>query len=183
VKYPWVHSQFNFCSDLTSPLQDHNLYLTLITFLFSYAYEARSTQQDFNPESAWTISILTPASAALDPPPYENPAGPPNTSLQPPNFSPSELVATLVPCYRRSLAFPLYRSFALAEACHADVVDFLLKGQRTVIRCFLEMKRVLDHHEVYYVYSKIWVDDFCVWLQTHARSVTLVFYLVYIRRE
>lgn len=30
-------------------------------------------------------------------------------------------------------------------------------------RCLLGMKHVLDHHEVYYVYSKVWVDDYCVW--------------------
>jgi protein SHQ1 len=48
-----------------------------------------------------------------------------------------------------------------------------LKGQRMVIRCFLDLKRILDHHEVYYVYGKIWVDDICTWLQTCARFATL----------
>jgi protein SHQ1 len=33
------------------------------------------------------------------------------------------------------------------------------------------MKKILDHHEVYYVYSKIWVDDFCSWTQSYARFV------------
>jgi len=55
-----------------------------------------------------------------------------------------------------------------------DVSNLLLKSRRMVIRCFLEMKRILDHHEIYYVYSKIWVDDFCVWLQTLARFVALL---------
>ena len=156
-----------------SPVQSRNIYLTLITFLFSYAYETRITQHDFNPESAWTISVLTPALAALDPPPYGT-STPLTANSHPQYFSPSELISTLVPCYRRSLAFPLYRSFILAETCRMDVSNLLLKSRRMVIRCFLEMKRILDHHEIYYVYSKIWVDDFCVWLQTLARFVALL---------
>ena len=148
------------------------MYLLLITFLFSYAYEVRSTKNDFNPESAWTICTLTASIAALDAPPYDPPVNyVPTTSALLENFSQAQLLATLVTCYRRSLAFPLYRSFALADACRIDLANFLLKGQRMVIRCFLDMKRILDHHEVYYVYNKIWVDDLCTWLQTCARFV------------
>jgi protein SHQ1 len=71
--------------------------------------------------------------------------------------------------YRRSLAFPLYRSWILAEACRMDIAQLLSNGKRTIVRCLLEMKNVLDHHEVYYVYSKIWLDDFCMWTLAYAR--------------
>lgn len=36
------------------------------------------------------------------------------------------------------------------------------------MRCLLRMKDILDHHEVYYVYSKIWLDDFCLWISAYA---------------
>ncbi|KAL1748136.1 SHQ1 protein-domain-containing protein [Schizophyllum fasciatum] len=134
------------------------LYATLITILFSYAYEARTTQMEPTPESAWTMCSLTPAFSALDPPPYA--PGPP--------LSTENLVAALIPSYRRSLSFPLYRSFALAEACRADVASLLVRGKRAVLRSLLAMKRLLDRHEVYYLYSKLWLDDFCVWVQGHA---------------
>ncbi|KII89034.1 hypothetical protein PLICRDRAFT_40686 [Plicaturopsis crispa FD-325 SS-3] len=153
---------------LASPLQTHNLYLTLLTLLFAYAYETRTTQGDPTPESAWTLSTLVPAFSALDPPPYA-----PIASSPPTVFTSASLGATLVPPYRRSLAFPLYRSFALAEACRSDVADILTGGQRMVVRCLLAMKKILDHHEVYYVYSKVWVDDFCVWAQTCASDQVL----------
>jgi len=153
---------------LATDTQTHNLYLTLLTLLFSYAYDARTTQHDPSSETAWTISVLTPAFSALDIPPYV--AGV-QSVLLPDNdqfFSPTEITTALTPSYRRSLAFPLYRSFALAEACRADVAGFLYKGRRTVVRCLLEMKTILDHHDVYYIYSKIWVEDFCVWTQAYA---------------
>ncbi|KAF8626286.1 hypothetical protein AX15_004957 [Amanita polypyramis BW_CC] len=153
---------------LASPQQTHDLYLTLVTLLFSYAYESRTTQRDPTPESAWTICSLTPAFAALDPPVLSS------TGVKLPLvFSHDETRQTLLPSYRRSLAFPLYRSFALAEACRHDVSLLLSRGKRLVFRCLLEMKSILDHHEIYYVYSKIWVDDFCVWTQAYTSDAVL----------
>ena len=141
--------------------------MTLLTLLFSYAYESRTTQKDPTPESGWTLSSLTPAFSALDPAPYNSNPSDPN------KFDSPELVAIFVACYRRALAFPLYRSFVLVEACRTDVIAFLKNGKRMVLRCLLEMKDILDHHDVYYVYSKIWVDDYSVWIQS-ARQVLSV---------
>ncbi|KAF8205956.1 SHQ1-domain-containing protein [Mycena galopus ATCC 62051] len=152
---------------LTDTRQMKNLHLTLVTILFSYAYETRTTQGDPTPESAWTMSSLVPAFSALDPPPYSAPT----TTLVTP--SPSDLAACLSQSYRRSLCFPLYRSFALAEACRADVAALFSLGKRTIVRCLLETKFILDHHEVYYVYSKIWLEDFCVWVQASMSDDTL----------
>lgn len=154
---------------MSTPVQDHNLYLTLISVLFSYAYESRTTQGDPGPESAWTVCNLTPAFSALDSAPYHD-----EESLDTSRYSESVLQATFCESYRRSLAFPLFRSFALAEACRRDVSDWLIKGKRVVFRCLLNVKRILDLHEVYYVYSKVWVDDFCVWVQSSASEDILL---------
>ncbi|KAJ8699813.1 hypothetical protein PTI98_002896 [Pleurotus ostreatus] len=154
---------------LSTPVQNHNLYLTLISILFSYAYETRTTQGDPGPESAWTVCNLTPAFSALDSAPYHD-----EESLDISRYSDSVLQATFRESYRRSLAFPLFRSFALAEACRRDVSDWLIKGKRVVFRCLLNIKRILDLHEVYYVYSKVWVDDFCVWVQSSASEDILL---------
>ncbi|EPQ58433.1 SHQ1-domain-containing protein [Gloeophyllum trabeum ATCC 11539] len=158
---------------LATEAQTQCLYLTLLTLLFSYAYESRTTQHDPTPESAWTICSLTPAFSALDPPPYcATPAEPP-ADVHSPYFADAMLATTFAALYRRSLAFPLYRSWALAEACRSDVASFLSGGKRVVTRCLLEMKHILDHHDVYYVYSKIWVDDFCTWVQAYASDDVL----------
>ncbi|KAG6897304.1 hypothetical protein C0992_002746 [Termitomyces sp. T32_za158] len=154
---------------LLTTAQTHNLYLTLLTILFSYAYESRTNQRDPTPESAWTLSTLVPAFSSLDPPCFV-----PESLAEPLVFTIEELTNTLTTSYRRSLAFPLYRSFLLAEACRMDVAGFLKAGKRTVVRCLLEMKAILDHHEVYYVYSKIWLDDFCVWAQAYTSETTLI---------
>ncbi len=157
--------------DIASPQETRALYLALVTFLFSYAYDARTTQHDPTPESAWTISALTPAFSALDPPPYPSGVGdpPPPPLSSDIDIDVRELAQSLVPSYRRAFAFPLYRSWALAEACRADAGRLLARGTRTVLRCLLELRAILDAHEVYYVYSRIWLDDFCRWIQACAR--------------
>lgn len=152
--------------DLSTPAETQALYLTLLTLLFSYSYESRTTQGDPTPESAWTLASLTPAFSALDPAPYDQAQ---SCSTAPDAFAEAELASVFTASYRRSLAFPLYRSFALAEACRADVAGLLSRGKRLIARCLLEMKDILDHHEVYYVYSKIWIDDFCVWTLAYAK--------------
>ncbi|KAH9057090.1 SHQ1-domain-containing protein [Lactarius deliciosus] len=143
---------------IASPQETRALYLTLATLLFSYAYDARTTQHDPTPESAWTISALTPAFSALDPPPY--PSGVDDDPPPPSSSDVRELAQSLIPSYRRALAFPLYRSWALAEACRADAARLLACGTRTVLRCLLELRAILDAHEVYYVYSRIWLRRF-----------------------
>lgn len=150
-------------ADIATASQTHNIYLTLLTILFAYAYDSRTTQKDPTPESAWTICSLTPAFAALDPAPYTTPSSSPNA------FDPVELATTFAVSYRRALAYPLHRSFILAERCRTDVASFLAGGKRLVVRCLHELKDILDHHDVYYVYSKVWVDDLCLWAQAYAR--------------
>ncbi|KAJ6551870.1 SHQ1 protein-domain-containing protein [Mycena capillaripes] len=95
----------------------------------------------------------------------------PTTSSE--TTSPSELTASLSQSYRQSLCFPLYRSFLLAEACREAVAALFPLRKRAIVRCLLETKFILDHHEVYYVYSKIWLADFCVWVQAPASDDTL----------
>ncbi|KAG9125031.1 hypothetical protein FRC07_009229 [Ceratobasidium sp. 392] len=141
---------------LLSPSRTHELRITLCTILFAALYDIRTTQNDPTPESAWTICSLVPAFSALDP-------CPPPVSLH----------SALRTSYRRTLAFPLYRSFALCQRIQQDVADVLSHGTRVITRLMLQIKKILDGHDVYYVYSKIWLDDFCAWLASHTTDQEL----------
>lgn len=144
---------------IPTPDQTRALYLTLVSLLFSSAYDTRTTQNDSTAESAWTITVLTPAFAALSPPL--------------PTWTPAEV---FVESYKRALSYPLYRHWGLCERCRADVVDILKGGRRVVLRVLLKMNELLKKHEAYYVYGKIWIEDFCVWLQKGAddESIELI---------
>lgn len=136
------HPHLTLSADLATPAQATELYHTLVTILFGTFYDARTTQHDPTAESAWTIAALVPAFCALDPAPYEpvsarKPAGaesiltrdaPLEPLLVPSTPPPSDLATTLTTSYRRALAYPLYRSWALAERCAADVARCLSQG-------------------------------------------------------
>ena len=148
---------------LASPGDVRATHVNLLTVLFAAAYDTRTTQGDPTPESAWTICALTPAFAALDPAPY---TFPPSFPSPPQSTSDDlELQATFATSYRRALAYPLYRSWALAETCRRDVSALLIRGRRAVFRALLRIRQLLNKHEVYYVYARIWIDDLCSWIQ------------------
>lgn len=71
-------------------------------------------------------------------------------------------------CYRRALVYPLYRNFELCDKVLQDVYILFKLGKRAILKALLDMKYLFDHHDVYYVYSKIFFDDYCVWIQ-HAK--------------
>lgn len=74
----------------------------------------------------------------------------------------------LVSSYRRALTYPLYRNMALCDKVLQDVYIVIRLGKRAILKALLDMKYMFDHHDVYYIYSKIFLDDYCVWIQ-HAK--------------
>jgi protein SHQ1 len=77
----------------------------------------------------------------------------------------STLQETLISCYRRALAFPLYRNYKLCDKILQDVYILLKLGKRAILKALLEIKDMFDHHDIYYIYNKIWLDDYCIWIQ------------------
>lgn len=121
-------------------------YIGLVGLLFAACYDIRSTQDDPTVESAWTICKLCPLLAALDD-----------------NFDSCD--AILRSCLARALSFPLYRHWDLAAKCVDDVYACLRLGKRRVLQTLLAVKKRLDTTDPYYIYSRIWVNDYCAWVQ------------------
>ncbi|PVV04323.1 hypothetical protein BB560_001171 [Smittium megazygosporum] len=80
---------------------------------------------------------------------------------------------TLVSSIRRSLVYPLFRNWDLAMKIKKDVELLFSLGKRYLLKALLEIKQIFDHHDIYYVYSKILLDDYCVWIQTSAKDSVL----------
>ncbi|KAF9976360.1 Hsp90 cochaperone shq1 [Actinomortierella ambigua] len=126
-------------------------YLGLVDILFAYSYNLRVTEGDNTVETPWTICKLAATMAALD------------------QFT--TLRETVVAAFRRMLAYPLYRQWVLATKVLQDVYVLLRLGRRGVLRALLAVKDVLDHDDVYYIYSKMFIEDYCVWIQTASEKV------------
>ncbi|GAA5805813.1 hypothetical protein HPULCUR_011339 [Helicostylum pulchrum] len=124
---------------------EKSTYLGLVDLMFSYCYNYRVTEGDNNVESVWCIGRVSPAISSLD------------------QFT--VLKDVMISCYRRALTYPLYRNIALCEKVLQDVYIMFKLGKRAILKALLDMKYLFDHHDVYYVYSKIFLDDYCVWIQ------------------
>ena len=121
-------------------------YLGLIDILFAYSYDLRVNESDTTVETAWAICKLSSSMAALD------------------QFT--TLKETLVASVRRSLAYPLTRNWNLTMKVLQDVYVIFKLGRRGILRALLQIKDVLDHDDVYYIYSKMFLEDYCVWIQS-----------------
>jgi protein SHQ1 len=135
---------------LPKNLQHDSLMLPLIDILFAYVYDHLLTDGDPTVESAWTVSTLSATLAALEDW-GEHGA---DTTRQ-----------VVESCIRRSLVYPYLRTYEFALHVLDHVVQILRRGLRTVIRCFLQVRRILDRSELYYLGNKVFIDPYLAWLQ------------------
>ncbi|KAF8986487.1 Hsp90 cochaperone shq1 [Entomortierella lignicola] len=126
-------------------------YLSLIDILFAYSYDLRVSEGDSTVETAWTICKLSPSMAALE------------------QFT--TLKETLLASFRRTLAYPLIRNWNLTMKVLQDVYVVFKLGRRGILRALLAIKDILDHDDVYYIYSKMFIEDYCVWIQSSSEKV------------
>lgn len=131
------------------------LYLGLVDVLFAYCYNVRTTEGEDTVESPWTICKLSGTLSSFDA--FHN------------------LQDAIQCCIRRSLAYPLYRHFQLTVQVFKDVTVILKLGKRAVLKALLHIKRLLERDEVMFVLDRLWIADYCVWIQQasdkHIRSL------------
>lgn len=132
-----------------TPEQHRSAKLSLLDLLFSYVYDHRTTDGDPTVESSWTIMILSPSLSWLENyhPPYD------------------DIPIVLRWCIRRSLIYPYLRSYDLAIMVVQDVSTILMKGRRIVIRCLLQLRKIMEKSEVHYLFNKLYVDPLIEWVQ------------------
>lgn len=127
-------------------------YLCILSLLFSYAYDARTTQGEPTSESPWTIGKLSPVLSCLD-------------------MSFFTIRQIVIACTRRALAYPLYRHWELIQKCWEDVYCSLRLGKRWILKIFLQIRKLFEQGDTYYLYNKLFLDDYSVWIQTASDSV------------
>ncbi|KAL9188441.1 hypothetical protein ACHAXT_006819 [Thalassiosira profunda] len=132
-----------------TPEQRRSAFLSLVDVLYAYAYDHRTTDGDPTVESSWTAMILSPSLAWLE-------------SYDPPYDTVADVLRWNV---RRSLIYPYLRSFALARKIVEDVCQIVKRGRRTIIRCLLQLHRIMEKSECHYLFNKMHVDPLICWVQ------------------
>jgi len=129
--------------------QKRTAFLSLADILFAYAYDHRTTDGDSTVESSWTVMILSPSLAWLE-------------NYNPPYDRIEDVVRWNI---RRSLIHPYLRSYTLARKVVEDVCLILKGGRRTVIRCLLQLHRIMEKSDSHYLFNKLYIDPLIGWVQ------------------
>ncbi|CAF1201787.1 unnamed protein product [Rotaria sp. Silwood1] len=126
------------------------IYLGLIDLLYAFAYDQRITQGEPCCESPWNIHKLSSTLSWFD------------------YFT--DLPSVLISCCRRTLIYPLIRSFKLAKRCLWDVIEILSMGKCAILQCFLQMRRLFLDDEHRYLLNTLYLNDYCLWIQTDCQT-------------
>ena len=130
--------------------QKESLFLSLLDILYAYAYDHRTTFGDATCESSWTIVMLSPTLSWFE-------------SYTPPYEDVSQILRWSI---RRALIYPYLRNFEFVSRQLAeDLLKIFLGGRRVVIRCLLQIKKILDGSEFHYLFNKLYINPYITWMQ------------------
>ncbi|KAL3851863.1 hypothetical protein ACJMK2_015564 [Sinanodonta woodiana] len=127
-----------------------SVYLGLVDIMFAYAYDHRTTEGENNVESGWTICKLSSTLSWLE------------------CFSNLEDVS--LSCMRRSLCYPLFRHWGLSQAVLQDVRQIFKLGQKKLLKCLLDIHRIMIDLDCHYILNDLYITDYCVWIQSASKK-------------
>lgn len=151
--------QFSFAGEV----DEQSLYLSLIDILFAFCYDHRTTQGESTVESAYTITMLSPTLSSFED--YRKYPDEELTSYNQQHLDTLPLRDVLVQSARRTLIYPYLRTWKLVKKIYVDLTKILFLGQRCILKCLLQIHRIFEKTDTYYLLNKLYIEDYCIWLQ------------------
>jgi protein SHQ1 len=145
--------------------KNERLAVGMLDLLFAYVYDHLITDGDPTVESAWTVSTLSASLCWLDD--WIDDDDGTATDLD------AAVKSVVQSSIRRALVYPYIRTVDFGVHVWKQVALVLRQGLRTVIRCLLQLRVILDRSEMYYLGNKLFVDPYLAWLQQHAHPESL----------
>lgn len=133
----------------SNSIEEKSLLLGLADLLFSFCFDHRLTGGENNVESASNISRLSCTLSWLETFREEG----------------DNCRTVITHSARRSLVYPYLRVWKLTRKVLTDVCKVLLLGRRCVLKCLLQIKAVFENTDTHYMLNKLFIDDYCVWIQ------------------
>jgi len=162
--------------------EQESVLLGLVDILFAFCYDHRITLGESNVESAYTISRLSCTLSWLEDfslmqPAFTAPSSASSSGALPAGMTEvktegvsravaEERVANCIKySLRRCIIYPYLRVWKLARKVLADVAKILFLGKRAILKCLLQLRSTFEHTDTHYLLNKVFVDDYCVWVQ------------------
>ncbi|GLV36987.1 uncharacterized protein CBL_02180 [Carabus blaptoides fortunei] len=124
----------------------HRVLNSLLDILYAYCYDKRTTHFESNCESGWTIARLSATLSWFD------------------QFASAK--DALISGYRRSLIYPLYRSFDLCTEVLNDLRLCLNLGTVFIVKCLLDIYDIFNtSSEPMYILNELYIKDYIIFMQ------------------
>jgi protein SHQ1 len=152
--------------------EEFALLLGLADILFAYGYDHRLTTGEGNVESAHTIARLSCTFSWLEDYGYAlrgaADSSERSTAAGAAEYREDCVASAIKFSLRRCMIYPYLRVWKLARKVLADVARILFLGKRAILKCLLQLHALFEHTDTHYLLNKIYVADYCVWLQSSA---------------
>jgi protein SHQ1 len=135
----------------SSSADESNILYGLIDILYCICYEYRITVGEFTVESATNITQLSSLLSHFDNYDIKN--------------NGDDIVSLIRNLIRRSLTYPYLRYWDYIQIILTDACKVLFLGKRHILKLFLQLKILYDKSHCFYLLNKVYIDDYCIWLQ------------------
>ncbi|KAL6739604.1 hypothetical protein Aduo_013038 [Ancylostoma duodenale] len=120
--------------------------LSLIDIVFAFAYDSRINDWEMCCETGWNIVKLAPSLTFL--------------------CQWKTAHEAFAGAVRRSLCYPLYRSWDLSMKVVEDTKHVIRKGRSALLHVLCKVHTVLiSSGEFRYLYNDLFITDYCLWIQ------------------
>lgn len=156
IKFEWSQKELEQLKNLPNKEylieneMEQMIFLGLVDIIMAWCYDHRTTEGDHTVESAWTICKISGTLSSL--------------------CLPKTLSSAITTNCRRMLAYPLFRSFKLVQKVLKDTAIIFKLGKHAIISTLLDLKHTLEMSEIAYIFDRIYVTDFCIWIQKASDS-------------
>lgn len=124
----------------------HSVLCNLVDILFAYCYEKRTTFNEDNVESSWTVNRLSSTLSWFET--FDN------------------VKETLSSCYRRALIYPIYRNFKLCCKVKDDVTKLFQIGRKYIVKCLIDIYKLFNKsQDARYILNQFYIKDFLIFTQ------------------
>ena len=120
-------------------------FYTMTDILLAFLFDWRMTEFEINCESHWNINKISGSLSCF---------------IEFENFN-----DVFKSFFRRSLIFPLYRSFDLSLRIVQDLKMIFFLGRSFILKFFLELERIFNKNNPKYLLNVLFINDICVFVQ------------------
>uniref|UniRef100_A0A0K2U9B7 Protein SHQ1 homolog n=1 Tax=Lepeophtheirus salmonis TaxID=72036 RepID=A0A0K2U9B7_LEPSM len=126
----------------------HAVYLGLLDILMAYFYDMRITGGEHCSESAWVISKLCATLSCVE------------------MFN--KLKKCMASFFRRSLTYPLFRSYELSVLVVEDVSKILKREDpiTPIVKILLDIIPIFNDYDDRYIFNQLYIEPYATWIQS-----------------